>query len=280
MIEKKLILCGILAIAIGIASIVPLEFFMSGGAQASTSQENPWFNLSVPYAYWIADTTTKPGNTTFAEAYYVELKVTTNADAIKTLPNSRIEFYQIQVYSDQGSIQNWTYFIGANCTGSINPYNTWLNGLQTYFNNNNTLTTGSQAITQQQYFNNSFPTYNYFLFLPNFNGKLATPAKSDIHENYTVFALQGINMTSSWIDIQREQTGNIENAHTISIDIRRLGYITIEANSTITTPADNTIIQHIELTPYNGGFLYNTMIPQDQLSQTNLGSPFNTQTKP
>ncbi len=35
MIEKKLILCGILAIAIGIATIVPLEYMMAAQTQVN-----------------------------------------------------------------------------------------------------------------------------------------------------------------------------------------------------------------------------------------------------
>ena len=262
MIEKKLILCGILAIIIGIAAIVPLEFFMTE-AQATTPQNKPWFNLNAPYAYWTANTIRAPGNTTFTEAYYLALEVTTNPDSIKTLPNSRIEFYQIQVYSDQESIENWTYVVAANCTGTFNPYNTWLNGLHNYFNNSI-----------------GFASYNTLMFIPNFNGKLAAPLQTNIHDNYAVFALQGINMTGSWIAQMQDQTGAIENAHTISIDICRVGYITLEDNSTITTPADNSIIQHIELTPYNGGLLYNTVIPQNQLAQTNLLDPPITQKNP
>ena len=36
MIEKKLILCAILAIAIGIATVVPMEYLMAAQAQEST----------------------------------------------------------------------------------------------------------------------------------------------------------------------------------------------------------------------------------------------------
>ena len=48
MIEKKLILCGILAIAIGIATIVPLEYMMAAQAQEIPLQDKPWFNLNIP----------------------------------------------------------------------------------------------------------------------------------------------------------------------------------------------------------------------------------------
>ena len=52
-IEKRLILFSILAITIGIATIVPLEYIMTGETQAAASLTDihPWFNVNVPYAY-------------------------------------------------------------------------------------------------------------------------------------------------------------------------------------------------------------------------------------
>ena len=47
-IEKKIIICSILAISIGIASIAPLAFL---SVKAETTVNEPWFNVVVPYAY-------------------------------------------------------------------------------------------------------------------------------------------------------------------------------------------------------------------------------------
>ncbi len=51
--EKKLVACSILALIIGVSSVFPLVFFMSATAKAETSSE-PWFSVSMPYAYWTA----------------------------------------------------------------------------------------------------------------------------------------------------------------------------------------------------------------------------------
>ena len=50
-IEKKLILCSILAITIGIATIIPLEYLMNAEIVAAAPNAEPWFNVNVPYTY-------------------------------------------------------------------------------------------------------------------------------------------------------------------------------------------------------------------------------------
>ena len=284
-IEKKLILCGILAIAIGIAAIVPVEHLMAPQTQVSalTNFDKSWFNVSVPYAYWTANFAPNQEGISYGEGYYLALNITTNPDAINTLPDARMEYYQIQVYSDIGSIENFTFVICADCTGSTNPYISLTYSLSNYFNAGDIIN-GSQT-------NTNLPDREW-VFLPNFNGTLPTTnqpswqsttsyqliaknqAISGISESFSNgLAIQGINMTGTYMNKQLQQISNIQNAHAIYIDISRIGYVTIDGNSAIVTAAVNSFTQHTVLTPYKGGFLYNTVIPQDQLSQTNLESP-------
>src|SRR5665647_1730310 len=49
--EKKLILCSILAIAIGIATVAPLAFFMSPAKAQTDTTDQPQFSFDLPYAY-------------------------------------------------------------------------------------------------------------------------------------------------------------------------------------------------------------------------------------
>ena len=63
-----------------------------------------------------------------------------------------------------------------------------------------------------------------------------------------------------------------QNANVINIDLSRLGYLTVKGNSTITTLTSNDVIQHVQLTKYGNGFLYND-IPNDQLSKINIEIP-------
>ncbi len=293
MVEKKVVLCAVLAIAIGIATVIPMEYLMAAQGQANAQQTygtygNPWFNVTVPYAYYIANETNNGTSISYGEGYYIALQITTNPDAINPLPDARMEYYLIQVYSDQGPIENFTYVISANCTGTVNPY------IQLGYTFENYLSAGDfiNASLPPNIFNEN----KVFLFLPNFDGTLpATDNTWQGEPTYTLTAknqaisglsesfwngqfIQGINMTStdsivnSITNQQLEQIQDIQNAQSITISISRIGYVTVDGNSTIATPASG-VIQQVQLTPYNGGFLYNTIIPQDQLSQTNLQSP-------
>jgi hypothetical protein len=289
MIEKKLILFGILAIAIGIATVVPMEYLMAAQTQAKAeTTTTPWFNINMPYAYYIANETNNGASISYGEGYYIALQITTNPDAMKTLPDARMEYYLIQVYSDQGPIENFTYVISANCTGTVNPYIQLGYSFENYFNAGDFV----NASLPPDIFNEN----KVFLFLPNFNGTLpATDQTWQAEPTYTLTAknqaisglsesfwngqlVQGINMTStnntinSIMNQQFEQLQDIQSAHSITINISRIGYVTVDGNSTTATSASG-LIQQIQLTPYNGGFLYNTIIPQDQLSETNLQSP-------
>jgi hypothetical protein len=49
-IEKKLILCSIIAISIGIAAVAPVAYFMNTPQASAQTIDNPWFNLNLSYA--------------------------------------------------------------------------------------------------------------------------------------------------------------------------------------------------------------------------------------
>jgi hypothetical protein len=59
----------------------------------------------------------------------------------------------------------------------------------------------------------------------------------------------------------------------IALSVIRLGWITVDGNSTQTDLFLNETIKHVELSKYQNGFVYNTLLPQDQLSQIDLFSP-------
>ena len=128
MIEKKLILCGILAIAIGVAAVVPMEYMMAAQAQenvqtaqtqakanaASDVQASvqPLFSdVNITYAYCNPnkissnDTMTLYGSTIEAVVNF-----TLAPDALKNA-DAQIEYYKFAVSSDQGPIFNMGYYI-------------------------------------------------------------------------------------------------------------------------------------------------------------------------
>jgi hypothetical protein len=59
----------------------------------------------------------------------------------------------------------------------------------------------------------------------------------------------------------------------ISVSLIRLGWITVDRNGTDINLSSHETVKHVELAKYQAGFLYNTLLPQDQLSQIDLFSP-------
>jgi hypothetical protein len=228
-IEKKLILCSILAISIGIATIAPLVYFMSP-ATAQTTDDKPWFNLNVSYA-------TCKVATQFSQntaIYSIASNYTINSDAVDTQVGSRLEYYRIQIYSDQGQLVNETQYIAVNCTEFLDPT--------------------SIQFAREGWFNTTGIIISSGTFAANFNGTL----QEGNGGGSTWFGYSDSNEASQQIE-------NIQNAQTIYVDVHRLGYITSNGNSTVVTFAGDEIIQHLELTKNGDQFVYGTEPPYGNL---------------
>jgi hypothetical protein len=235
MIEKKLILCAILAITIGIATIVPLEYFMAAQAQIDVQQTNtelpkvePFSTVNVTYAYCNPnkiggnDTTTLYGANIEAVVNF-----TLNPSAL-TNTNAEIEYYQFAVSSDQGPIVNMTYYFAENPNKNIiifiGPGIAALdNGLTT-----GPVPSNSQGLTYDP-LNRTFTT--------------------GLVSNY-IFGTDPNNLPQAVSDFR--------NAQTLYIDVSKISTVTANGNITVTTPASSEILQHIVLTKTESGFVYGT----------------------
>jgi len=132
--EKKLIACSILALIIGVSSVLPLTFLMSATAKADASSE-PWFSIDIPYAYWTA----YDGPLNWSSDYFqqpepneeqpIEYSVShqhmmvlnfTLDDIPTTDPfDARVEYYQVRLRSDKESIMDMNWFVGTYKNGSF-----------------------------------------------------------------------------------------------------------------------------------------------------------------
>jgi len=226
MIEKKLVLCGILAIVIGVAAILPLEYFMSASAQAAIPTK-PWTSLNVAYAYWDTNLDGANFTTTFCgEIHNAVTNVTLTSDAFKDA-DARMEYYQLQVSSDQGPIYELTYYVGLAKIGAlVDMYNSTLyfSGGSTYSTNS---TSGGIFITD--------PTIS--------NSYAGIISGSTLNYNDT-------GTPQVVIDLQ--------NANVLYIDVIRLCSITFSGNTTTVITESSNVIQHIELTKLDDGFLYDS----------------------
>jgi hypothetical protein len=249
--EKKLILCSILAIAIGIATIVPMEYLMTADAQTAvanadaqvaaavnaqaTIEAKPWNTVNVPYAYCNPDYS--GGNST-ASIYGASIQVLANfsftPDTVKN--EARIEYFQFQVYSDQGPIVNMTYYI-------VHSKSDPLNGLQDVV----TGISGNGAINFQ-----GGLTYDG---VPSNGGQGINDLYWD--SNFTTgFVSDHIVGTSP--DNVPQAVIDLRNAQTLYIDVRRQCTVTFNGNITVAMPDSNEVLQHIVLTKTGSEFAYGT----------------------
>ncbi|MCW4010939.1 MAG: hypothetical protein NWF05_10020 [Candidatus Bathyarchaeota archaeon] len=247
--EKRLIAFSVLALMIGVASVTPLLFFMSGTAKAETTIE-PWFSYNCPYAYLVANTTALPNGTfTYGMWHALVSNSTIKIDAVAdSTADAQIDYFQMQIYSDAGPIENTTYSFGTNRTSNfdISPYTLMMNNL---------IESNISSGVGTFWFGSAY-SYN-------------EPSLS-VHSGSSS-GQRPLEASNSSAEVT--QVRNLENAQTVYIDIRRLGSVTFNGNYSVITLASSEVLQHIELQKFGDGFLYNTLLPEDQWSQIDLLKP-------
>lgn len=234
-IEKKLIASSILALLIGVSSVVPLLFLMSGTAKAETPpEEKPQFSLKIPYAYisnyWDNSSQTNQSILgAYGYIYSIVFEAAPNFDIQALTSDAIVEYYLIEISSDKGPIGNVTYLTGINANPTDPPV--------------------TFRFSREQWFDsNSFE--DAFLVSGYHNG---------------TFLGFRTGPGANW-------TRSSEEPETIFISVRRQGWIILNNNSTTVYLASPEPILQIQLEKYEdkkygGGFLYNTIIPEDELAQ-------------
>ena len=230
--EKKLIVCSILAIAIGIASIVPLAFFMSAKAQTSLDDQ-PQLNIkiNIPYAYisnyWDNSSAV---NNTYGWVYSIVFQGSPNFDPNTVNPDAVYEYYQVEVSSEKGSIGNLTY--------------------STYAKFNDSKPLDFNFYYQNQWFNSS---------------------ESNLSKDSTGLALWGNGTSLGYKTGPGEDWDrSLGQPETLFITVQRQGWIIISNdNSTVTHLANPDVILKIQLQKHGDGFMYNNIFTEDELSQIN-----------
>jgi hypothetical protein len=258
MIERKLILCAILAITIGIATIVPLEYMMSAQAQENTQQENatqqsnteipnvqPLFSdVNVTYAYCNPNaTSTNDTMTLYGASIAVIANFTLNPDALKNA-DVQIEYYKFAVSSDQGSIINMGYYILLESNSAIV---TGMGGSEGTINFANGLTFNGPTTTGQDInFGCGGQGINYPVWPSNYS------------MGYISNFVLGTDPNNP-----PQAAAELQKAQTLYIDVTKICTVTVSGNVTITTPGSDQILQHIVLPKMaNGyGFIYGTYTP-------------------
>jgi hypothetical protein len=224
-IEKKLIAISILAIAIGIATVIPMTHFMNANAQ---TYDTPWFNIEVPYAYFKADLT---GNI-YQDIYLMPLQTSINYKTYNPQTDGRIEYLELTFYTDDLQLFKGTYFISAS-NSDKDPSDMLVFAREDWFNSTDfDLNHGGSGVC-----------INSTNQMPQIGG---------------IFC-KGITSGDD-VDWLNKRFGDLltvlENTQTIYFDVTRIGYVTFDGSNTVVTLAGNQVIQHIELTKKNNAFIF------------------------
>ena len=255
-VEKKLIAWSILAIVIGVATIVPLEYLMTGQAEANAQTITPWFDVSIPYAY--VNLYDSGGNDTMTwegAIFQAIANFTLTSDALNLKnADAQIEFYQFRLYSGTASIVNITYTVAV-CREELNVLGipgscymaiTGSGGHIFYFADGTTydgnVVAGDSICGGGQ-------------VIANIPGVLRD-------KNYTV-AVVGSYIADYKGNNAVQTLPELRNAQTLYIDVSKICSVSYQGNSssttaTTTTMASNEILCHIELTKTENGFVYGT----------------------
>ena len=130
--EKKLIACSIIAIIVGVSSVVPLVFLMATPAKADTLNE-PWFSITMPYGYyvtsdgpltnipWEAPWESELNETnSVSEQHTIFLNITQSVDTTELPVDAQFEYLQIDVSSDKELIETMRFVVGTYLTNDFN----------------------------------------------------------------------------------------------------------------------------------------------------------------
>ncbi len=256
MTNKKVILFAILAIAIGAATIIPLEYLMTGQATAN-AQITPWHDVTISYAY--VNLHDSGGNNTMkwdgANIQAIaNFTLTPDAITLKSA-DAQIEFYQFRVYTDQQSIVNITYStavareeikvpgMAGGCYMAITG-----SGANKYTFADGTTFDGT-AVVGDTTCGGGVVQY----IMPN------EPDMPPI-QNSTKAAV-GTNLANYNGENTNQALTELRSAQTLYIDVSRIFSVAYHGNATSSTSAtvtqaSNEVLQHIELTKTDSGFVY------------------------
>ncbi len=110
LIEKKIIVGCIFALAIGALAISPLMLSILKTTRAETTSPTH-FGINIPYAY--IRFTNSNNSEEIGREFFIAFNATNSADLDNVLPDAAIEYFQVQVYSDKGPIANITEYVGV-----------------------------------------------------------------------------------------------------------------------------------------------------------------------
>ncbi len=225
-IEKKLAVLSILAIAIGVATVIPMAALMNANAQTSPYAESvqaygePWIDLEITGAYFTIDTVNKENpeiDGDYIRTDMINYQTTLNDNALSYQPEVRIEYFEMTFYGNNRELLKKTFSVCmADSSNGIYP-------------------TELFAFCNEYMFNCS---------TLDFNGNFS------ITHTIDEATAAGSGMSSA-ADID-EYKAFLE-AQTVYLEIRYIGSVTFDGKNTVVSSANDQNVQQIELTKNRGG---------------------------
>lgn len=238
MFEKKLLGFSILAIIVGVASISPLPFIMAEEVQ-TIPYDQPQFNIDVNYVfvgdYWNNESVL--ANQSYGWIYSIVYKTTPKFDVMTMPIGAEFEYYDIEIWSENGLIGNLTCATDAR-------------------SNNFGYVIGQNHNVSSYFFN---PDLWFDVNLSRSGCGLAG-SQNGTAQGFITGRPKDLNQT-------------VGKPETLSLTLRRIGWVVVEGNSTVAHLADSTPILQIQLEKYGDGFIYNNLFTEEQLSQINPVMP-------
>ncbi len=243
---------------------MPLLFLMPKTVKADTSNES-WFSVTVPYSYYMTMDGMVPSRSgephpsylnetnSVSEQHMIILNTTLNVDAANEPVDVHVEYYEITLSSDKGLIETHHWVVVTN--GNKALYS-------------------EEILTYVSSF--SFGRIDWFdtnkLFPDSGDAGLASP-------NWEVgfSKLWPMGGAGGGTIGRSSSTGNvvlaIREAETLFISVHKIGSVSFTDNSTIVTNSNNELVDQIQLEKFGDGFLYNKLVPEDELSTIDLLHP-------
>ncbi|MCL2172838.1 MAG: hypothetical protein FWB84_04245 [Candidatus Bathyarchaeota archaeon] len=249
-IEKKLIALSILAVTIGIATVIPMTYFLN--AKAQTNIADSLFNIDIPCAYYNANATynvvihdiihggsDRVYDTWFRDNAVIAVQPSINYTVLDKNTVSRIELFEYTLYTDKLQIQKTHSYLSFNEEAFE------------HYNDKDSLTT---EYWQETLLDKSDGRTGY-----SFGGL----SVSDPGEQIPVWIAgenenHGYNQSDNSYKKGDKILETIKDTQTIYLDIRRVAYISLSADGTVIIVEDNKLLHHLELTKNDNGYMFGT----------------------
>jgi hypothetical protein len=212
----------------------------------------PKFDVDVAYAYVGKGKSTPYTDFDYVVMYPITLYpsiVCLNFTHISTQTrqqyDAEIEVFLIEIASKTGRVENFTYFVGTNYSPRFSNI-TSLSSLTAHIDDlidTRTVNKGGGGFGFNWTLNKSFLKYR----IGSYGSYSNKPSELGLWK-------------------AGEPTA-------ISVNISRIGSISLKDDSVTTTSAISKNIVHVNLEKSGDGFLYNELIPEDKLAQTDLFYP-------